>query len=291
MGSACARVRTRDFPSGPTPYSAGVIELPPAHADAVLEGVRGTGLWRQVRTVVETGSTNADLAALARREEPEGLVLVAEHQVTGKGRFSRVWSAPAGTSLAISLLVRPTRPLRDWGWLSLLTGMAVEEGIREATGVEKDRLELKWPNDVLIDARKVCGILSERVPTASGDAAVVGMGLNIAIEEADLPVPTATSLRLAGLSEDKDAVLIAILVRWAELYRLWQERGELRREYRDACTSIGRSLRVEHATAAGAEGEDFLGTGVDIDAEGRLVVLTPGGTARAFAAGDVHHLR
>lgn len=149
--------------------------------------------WSSVQVVDSTGSTNADLVAAARDGAASGTVLVSAHQSAGRGRFDRVWEAPPDTAVAVSVLVRPRRPLEHWGWLSVIAGMAVTDAVRLVGGLDAS---LKWPNDVLVDGRKLCGILSEAVPTDAGMAAVVGMGLSVALTREQLPVPTATSVRL-----------------------------------------------------------------------------------------------
>ncbi|MEL4358679.1 MULTISPECIES: biotin--[acetyl-CoA-carboxylase] ligase [unclassified Luteococcus] len=258
----------------------------PVDQDLLSRLLSGVSLWKEVRCVPTTGSTNADLTELARNGTADGIVLVSEEQTAGRGRFQRRWETPAGAAVAFSLLVRPSRPAQDWGWLSLLAGMAVATGIERATEAQPGRVELKWPNDVLIDGRKVCGILSERVESDGGSAAaVVGVGINVSLDEAELPVPHATSLRLAGLSEDKAAVLAAIFTEFARLYELWERDGQVHDEYAERCASIGAALRVmvdEHT--------NVLGTGDSVDQWGRLVVRTADGL-QAFSAGDVFHLR
>lgn len=111
--------------------------------------------WNELRILPSSPSTNADAAELARSGGAHGLVLVTADQTAGRGRFDRSWVAPADTGLAISVLVRPSSPLAAWGWLSLLAGVAVVDGLRVASGLE---VGLKWPNDVLIGERKVCGL-------------------------------------------------------------------------------------------------------------------------------------
>src|SRR5579863_4864995 len=111
------------------------------------DAVRPGGLWHDIEVVESTGSTNADLLARALRGEPEGLVLVTEHQRAGRGRMGRTWTTPPRAALTFSLLVRPaTVPPARRGWLPLLTGVAVAEAITAVTGV---KTSLKWPNDVL----------------------------------------------------------------------------------------------------------------------------------------------
>ncbi|MGO4956010.1 biotin--[acetyl-CoA-carboxylase] ligase [Luteococcus sp. Sow4_B9] len=258
----------------------------PLDLDRLRELLGHTPLWSDIRWVPSTGSTNADLAALARTSELSGVVLVSEEQTAGRGRFERRWETPAGAALAYSLLLRPERPALDWGWLSLLAGMSVATGVERATGAAPGRVELKWPNDVLVDGRKLCGILSERVETAPGRAAaVVGVGINVSLSADELPVPTATSLALAGLAQDKAAVLAEILREFARLFELWERDGQVHDEYEARCASVGAPLRVildEQTTV--------LGIGHSVDEWGRLVVRTEQGL-QAFSAGDVFHLR
>jgi len=246
--------------------------------------VRPGSVWTDVSTVATTGSTNADLAAAARAGAASGQVLVSDHQSTGRGRFTRVWEAPPRTSLAISTLLRPPPDVATsrWLWLPLLTGLAVADGIRTATGI---RADLKWPNDVLIDGRKVCGILSERVERHAGAAAILGMGVNTTLTEEHLPVPTATSLSLAGADVEPGEVAAAILEALAEWYIRWLAGSDLRVDYAARCSSVGRTVRVQLSAT-----EAVVGEATGVDAYGCLLVQVDG-EQRAFAAGDVSHLR
>ena len=241
-------------------------------------------MFRRVRWVDETGSTNSDVIREARAGAGEGLVIATMNQVAGRGRLDRTWVAPRDSSLAFSVLLAPEPVFSQWGWLSLLAGMAVHDTIDELAGVP-GRVQLKWPNDVLIDSRKVCGILSERIESPDGPRAVIGIGVNISIPEGELPVPTATSLRIAGLPEDPVRLLEGVLNRFQSLYGCWQASGEMRREYRERCASIGTQLRIVVDAAT-----EVSGTGLGIDELGRLQVATASGV-RVFSAGDVIHAR
>ena len=148
------------------------------------------GLWREVRVVEETGSTNADLLAQARSGAGEGLVLVAEAQTSGRGRMGRRWISPPRRSLTFSVLLRPAVPAGRLGWLPLLAGVAVASALQQTAGVDA---RLKWPNDVLVDGAKIAGILAERWT----NAVVIGTGINVLQHRGELPVPTATSLLVA----------------------------------------------------------------------------------------------
>lgn len=232
-----------------------------------------------VRWLDTTASTNADLAAAARDGAHEGTVMVTDNQTAGRGRLDRVWEAPAGSGIAASVLLRPGGlPARRWSWMSLLTGLAVADGIAEF-GLNA---RLKWPNDVELDGRKVSGILVERIETSAGPAAVIGFGINAAMTEDQLPVPTATSLRLNGVDVAAPELLDAVLRRLEQLYALVQSNPDAVREaYVAASSTIGATVRVTLPDSATLEG-----TATAIDADGRLVV-----DGRAISAGDVVHVR
>lgn len=241
------------------------------------------GLWTEIRVVPTTGSTNADVMRLARGGAPEGLVIAAEAQTAGRGRQGRSWQSEPGAALMFSLLVRPRSvPQAALGWLPLLAGVATATAVRTVTRV---RACLKWPNDVLIDDGKLAGILAER----SGDAVVVGIGLNVS---GSLPVPTATSLERHGAGDtDKTDLLAEILAQYERWYRLWlgasgdADASGLRAAYLGLCHTIGKQVNVSlpgDRTVSGAA--------VDVNAVGQLIVET--GTARVpVSAGDVIHVR
>lgn len=254
----------------------------PAVDPARVAALLGSGtLWRPIQAVAVTGSTNDDLARLAGAGAPEGMVLVADHQTSGRGRFDRPWEETPGTAVALSVLLRPRRPAAEWGWLALAAGIAVAGGLRDLAPEQAHRVVLKWPNDVLIDDRKVCGILASN----DGSAVVVGLGVNTTMDASELPVPQATSLLLAGLPAGKDELVAAVLTSLERVYEHWQRHGDLRGQYQAACGTIGRPVRVQLDPHRSVHG---VATGVD--RAGNLVVSTADGE-RTFAAGDVHHLR
>lgn len=150
------------------------------------------------------GSTNDVAVAAAGERQPEGLVVVADEQRAGRGRLGRGWESPKGAGLYVSVLLRPPVPPPAWPLLGLLCGVAAVAALRRAGGVEG---ALKWPNDVLVDGRKIAGILAE----VTGDAVVVGMGLNVLQTRDQLPRPDATSILLAGGRVDREALLTAWL--------------------------------------------------------------------------------
>lgn len=262
------------------------LERPPLREAALRAGLLGAdSLWTDLRVVAETGSTNADVSAAARDGAAEGLVVSADRQTAGRGRAGRSWQAPPRSGLAVSVLLRPAAPRETWGWLPLLTGVAVVGSLTPITGLD---LRLKWPNDVLVGDRKLAGILAEVVD----DAVVVGLGLNVSLRADELPVETATSLAVEDSEViDRDPVLRAVLRGLAIRYRAFvaadgdAERAGLLDAYRAACGTLGRAVRV---TLPG--GRTLDGEAVDVDRVGRLVVRTGDGVA-TLAAGDVVHVR
>ena len=250
-------------------------------APALRSSVLG-GLWAEVEMVASTGSTNADLAAWARGGGKPGRVLVTADQQAGRGRLTRSWDTPRDTAVACSVLAAPRRPLYEWGWLPLLVGMAVSDGIREATGLDA---RVKWPNDVLVGERKLCGILCEAVGDAATPLAVLGFGVNIGLTPEQLPVPTATSTRAEGSDASATAVTAANLRALERWFTRWDDGADLIAAYRERCGTLGRDVTV-HLSGA----DDVTGRAVDVDADGAIVVATPTGR-RTFVAGDVEHLR
>ncbi len=259
-------------------------------ADLARAGLTGPGApWRAVEVLAESPSTNAALADRARAGGPAGLVLVTDHQTAGRGRLDRVWVTPPRAALTFSMLVAPEGvPAAHWPWLPLLTGLAVVAGVRRAAGVDAT---LKWPNDVLVGGRKVAGILVERVDAPSGPLAVVGVGINVSFTRDELPVPTATSLQLAGAGPvDRGALLRDVLAAFAERFTAWCATGGdpeqgLRASYQRVCGTVGREVRVELPA-----GPPLEGRAVGVDVAGRLEVLS-GGQVHPVGAGDVVHVR
>lgn len=214
--------------------------------------MRDGGLWRQVDVVQRTGSTNSDLVARAAEGDlAEGVVLVAEEQSAARGRLDRQWTAPARSGLFFSVLLRPAEiPVARWGWLPLLTGVAVATGLSRVAGVDT---ALKWPNDLLVtvgdEERKAGGILAER---AGDDGVVIGVGINVSLRADELPVPRAGSLALAGaVNTDRDPLMRGVLRSLEDWYGRWRGAGGdpaasgLQETYAAGCATLGRMVRAE----------------------------------------------
>jgi BirA family biotin operon repressor/biotin-[acetyl-CoA-carboxylase] ligase len=272
-------------PERPSSASADPSRAPldgPALAAALTSD---SALWRSLEVVGEIGSTNAALLAAAAEEAPEGTVLAAEHQVTGRGRLDRVWTSPPGAGITVSFLLRPDVPGARRGWLPLLTGVALAEAVGEVPGV---RASLKWPNDLLAaGGAKLAGILAE----VGGAAVVVGVGLNVSTRADELP-DTGTSLALAaGRPVDRAAVLLQFLRTFERRYLAWvRTLGDpiasgLARDYLAWCSTVGAQV-----VATLPDGSTLEGRAESVDWDGRLVVRTPQGVVE-LASGDVRHVR
>ncbi|AIJ13734.1 biotin--[acetyl-CoA-carboxylase] ligase [Streptomyces lividans] len=270
------------------------LDRPPLSSTALRRGlVRDGGLWRQVDVVQRTGSTNSDLVARAAEGGlAEGVVLVAEEQSAARGRLDRQWTAPARSGLFFSVLLRPAEvPVPRWGWLPLLTGVAVATGLSRVAGVDT---ALKWPNDLLVtvgdEERKAGGILAER---AGDDGVVIGVGINVSLRADELPVPRAGSLALAGaVNTDRDPLLRGVLRSLEDWYGRWRGAGGdpaasgLQGTYAAGCATLGRMVRAE------LPGDrSLVGEAVAVDGDGRLVLATGAGVQEPVGAGDIVHLR
>jgi BirA family biotin operon repressor/biotin-[acetyl-CoA-carboxylase] ligase len=257
-------------------------DLNPALA-AALDGTRFT----DVRVLATVDSTNRLLLDEAPGGAPEGRVVVADHQTAGRGRRERSWSAPPGSALLASVLLRPRLPVEHRHLVVVAAGLAAVESVASTVGV---RPGLKWPNDVLAGdpERKLAGILAE---VGAGDAVVLGMGLNLrgaAVDPAVRHLAVAAD-ELGGRAPTRDELLVAWLTRLEaglSLLEVLDGPAELLRRYRDACVTIGRPVRVEIAGAA-----PLVGTAVGVTDDGRLVVEDDQGRATAVTAGDVVHVR
>jgi BirA family biotin operon repressor/biotin-[acetyl-CoA-carboxylase] ligase len=270
------------------------LDRPPLNAAALRRGlVREGGLYRDIEVVRRTGSTNSDLAALAAAGgADEGAVLVAEEQTAARGRLDRRWTAPPRSGLFFSVLLKPAEvPVARWGWLPLLTGVAVATGLARAAGVDT---ALKWPNDLLVtvggEERKAGGILAER---AGDDGVVIGVGINVTLRADELPVPQAGSLALAGAGgTDRDPLLRAVLRSLEEWYGRWRAAGGdpaasgLQEMYTAGCATLGRAVRAELPGDRAVVGE-----AVALDGDGRLIIATEDGVQEPVGAGDIVHLR
>lgn len=230
---------------------------------------------RAFRLLAHTVSTNDDARVWAAEGAPSGAVVCADAQSGGRGRQGRAWSTPPGETLALSVILRPTLPVPDLPKIALAAGLAARRAIDAALG--RSAAKVKWPNDVLIDDRKICGVLSEAV-LAGGrvEHVVVGVGINVARREfpPDLAA-VATSLALEGGSSDRAALALGLLEALEdEVARLVSDARGIGARLAPHDALLGREVLFDDGTCGVAHG---------VDADGRLTVRTAGGVIRAIA--------
>ena len=264
----------------------GDVVRPPLNAATLREDLTGPRLqWRQLDVVTATGSTNADLVARAAAgEDIDGVVLIAEHQTAGRGRYGRVWSTAPRAQINMSVGVGARAvATAAWGWLPLAAGVAVVDAVAAVAGIDA---VLKWPNDVLADGGKLAGILSE--VAAPQPIIVVGVGLNVTLRSDEVTEAGITSLLELGVeAPDRDRLVRRLLHEFGIRVAAWRNSGgaSLIGDYRARSITIGSQVR---AILPGDR--EIAGLARDVDEQGRLLIESDG---RVFAvsAGDVAHLR
>lgn len=246
------------------------------------------GHWRRIDIVEQTGSTNADLVGRAAAgEDIDGVALLAEHQSAGRGRHGRFWGAPPRSQVALSVgIAAGDVPADRWGLVPLLAGVAIVDAIAETAGIQAG---LKWPNDVLVDGRKLCGILAEVVATQQ--LIVLGAGINVTFTEHELPDPNATSLAILGwAAPDRNALARAVLRELSGRIEHWRNTrggdGRLLEDYRARSITLGSRVRAEMPG-----NREVTGAAVGLGDDGQLRIEGVDGTVTIVSAGDITHLR
>jgi len=239
-------------------------------------------LGRNLELYDETDSTNIRAVALARAGAPEGTLVLAEEQSAGRGRLGRRWHAPKGSSLLMSLLLRPPLLPRQAQRATMICSLAAIQAIARVSDL---KAQVKWPNDVVLGGKKVGGILTELGKHGEQlDYVVVGLGLNVNLDVSDLPdlMAPATSISAeAGRPVSRLELLLALLegieARYERVLAGWSPHEE----WREHLATLGQVVRV------GTAEEVIEGLAEDVDADGALLVRTRDGALRSVLVGDV----
>lgn len=252
------------------------------HATTLLHALSGLRLGHPIYLYMQVGSTNAEAKRLAAGGAPEGLLVIAEEQTAGQGRAGRHWHTPPHTALALSLVLRPTLAAAHGMRLVMLAGLAACEAIEQVTQLP---VQLKWPNDVLVNGKKVGGILVESGLTGTTlDYAVVGLGLNVNFspDPALVAFPATGLAAEAGHPIDRVRLLRALLARFEVHYPMLTTQPEqLHAAWAARLTLLHTPIVVHTATGATA------GEAEGVDPAGQLLVRSTDGALLRVAAGDV----
>jgi len=233
-------------------------------------------------------STNTEAARLAQQQAPEGLTVVAGEQTAGRGRLERRWVSPAGAGLYVSIILRPQSAHALWSVIPLMAALAVHDALAEACMLKVD---IKWPNDILVGERKLCGILAETLETSAGRAVILGIGINLKTEAFPAELrKVATSIEDAtGTAPDSESVLQPLLLALARRYAVLQTVGGAAEIIRD-WTKHSTYAQDKRVSVTSGD-EEFSGITRGLESDGALRVETDAGQIKVVHAGDVASIR
>lgn len=249
----------------------------------IKEALNTKLIGKQLYFYDEVDSTNNIIRKLAMEGEKEGTVVVAEIQTAGKGRRGKSWQSPKGTGIWFSILLRPNITPPETPLLTLLAGLAVCRAIRKHTNL---KAEIKWPNDILISGKKICGILTELdAEMESVHFVITGIGINVNIESFPKELQqTATSLKIEkGECISRKKILKAVIEEFEEIYLQYEKECSFlpfMKEYKSHCINIGKELKV-------LSKQPFIARGIDITEQGELVVEKTTGERVTVLSGEV----
>jgi BirA family biotin operon repressor/biotin-[acetyl-CoA-carboxylase] ligase len=246
---------------------------------AITDGLATRFIGQEVICYSSLTSTNDAAKRRAKAGAKEGTVIVAEEQTAGKGRIKRRWLSPRG-SIALSIILYPK--LSYLPRLIMVASLAVASSIERVTNL---KAQIKWPNDVLINGKKICGILIESdVRGSRVDYAVIGIGLNVNINLADFPeiAPTATSLsHELGRNVSRREMVRSLLAEAERLYLALPEGEAVFRQWRDRLVTLGQKVQVSSGEAT------YKGVAESVASDGSLLLRLPDGNLLKIVAGDV----
>ena len=253
----------------------------PAHSKVIMTFIP------VIQRLDSIDSTNLEAMRQAKAGAAEGLCIVAREQTRGRGRLERTWQSPPDAGLYMSLLLRPKFEVQAWPLITLMTALAVRDALLKTCGFAAD---IKWPNDLCVNDKKLCGILAETLETSAGAAVVIGIGINLTLAILPLVQAEATSIESAtGEKPDREQVLEGLLESISGKYELLNNAEGREHIIREWCAhssyAIGRQVRVSLSE------ESFEGTTQGLESDGALRVETSDGKMKVVRAGDVTALR
>lgn len=239
---------------------------------------------------LESATSTMDVAVdLLRQRSPSlahGTAILADSQTQGRGRHGRRWHSERRGDLLVSYVLSPRSSML--GMMPILAGLAAARSVDELAAVES---HIKWPNDVLVDGRKVCGVIAESVTQGRESAVVLGIGMNLVFEPAEameLRVPVDNLNRIAGRKISRDDAFRALSAHVESLYEALESGASIIDEWKGRLSTIGQTVTVASVNPQAESDRDTVrGVAVDVDDLGRLLIQTDAGYLEAVAAGDV----
>lgn len=252
-------------------------------ASEILSELTTKEMGQTIVYLDEIDSTNNEAKRLAREGAKEGTLIIADCQKSGKGRMGRVWSSPSGEGIWMSLILRPSILPREASQLTLIAGVAMAEAIEKVTGLTA---EIKWPNDIVIHQKKVCGILTEMSAQIEGiEYVVLGIGVNVNMIAFTEELPYATSLAIEGKREySRKQIIARFLEIFEEDYKVYTQQPNLhfiKERYEARCITLHKKVKLI------MKDEEKVAQALEINEEGELVVKLEEGSIEEIASGEV----
>lgn len=261
-----------------------LVEKPNAITPEELKPMlENNSLGQEIHYFKEIDSTNEKAKALAREGCAEGTLVIADRQYQGKGRMGRSWTSPEGTGIWMSLILKPEILPQYASQLTLVAGLCMCEAIIEVTGLEA---WIKWPNDIVVNGKKVCGILTEMSAEIERiNYIILGIGVNVNQKEFPEDLPFATSLALEG-GEDyiRISLIRAFLKRFEKEYEQYKAITSLvaiRNRYEKHCITLGKTVKITSGN------EVFIAKARTVAEDGNLIVETETGEEKFVYSGEV----
>ena len=239
-------------------------------------------MGKEIEFYEEIDSTNIRAKNWSQEGAQEGSLVIAEMQNAGRGRMGRHWSSPKGEGIWMSLIVRPHIDIEKISQITILAGLSMCASIREETGLN---VGIKWPNDLVVNNKKICGILCEMVKTTEGPAVIIGIGVNVNSKQFPDDLPYATSLYLASQKVfSRETIIEKFLSDFEKRYKVYIQTCSLVKfieEYKNLCINLNNEVKIIEKQ------EEFMGVVKDIDEDGRLIIEKEDGHIRHILSGEV----
>lgn len=239
-------------------------------------------MGKEIEFYEQIDSTNIRAKNWSQEGAKEGSLVIAEMQNAGRGRMGRHWLSPKGEGIWMSLIVRPCIDIEKISQITILAGLSMCASIRKETGLNVD---IKWPNDLVLNNKKICGILCEMVKTNDGPAVIIGIGVNVNSKQFPNDLPYATSLYLAGQKVfSRENIIEKFLNDFEKRYKVYIQTCSLVNfieEYKNRCINLNNEVKIIEKQ------EEFVGIVKDIDEDGRLIIEKEDGHIRHILSGEV----